>query len=436
MPSSSSAHAKCVAIHPHFLLLLIARIVLMLTPHVFNKADRYAERREASMDSWSPDPIERHSGQLGTSDRPHSPQWKARPEAPECVLKSASKPQHVLPPLSREGSHFDHDRRLPPPRSWSTTEYSHPRDRPFDRSRTASVSLAEPRMNNNESRQQRPSYPVSLSVFNSPTATYMWPGFQAASQMSHPPVIYVNYDSKDSTRSASTSSVSSIHDSPVISSPALTHYDRSATNMLPQKRRSTSPDVQEPQDVACPDLLFQKHYGANEVQLSDMDQRPQSAQRSQQQNGLPPPQLIRPFSTALARTSSANNSVTSSDDDQLRTSREGSPQTSEAGKHGSVTQTTIRRPSPRGDADTWERYAKPTLSADGTTRKWLCTWPTPEDPRSDICAYSSKKQLVKRHVETTHLRYKPFICDVCKKGFPQKTSLDTHMHGQCVLVPL
>jgi len=27
---------------------------------------------------------------------------------------------------------------------------------------------------------------------------------------------------------------------------------------------------------------------------------------------------------------------------------------------------------------------------------------------------------------------RPFICDVCGKKFPQKTSLDTHMHGQYV----
>lgn len=101
--------------------------------------------------------------------------------------------------------------------------------------------------------------PVSLSVFNSPTATYMWPGFQAASQMSHPPVIYVNYDNRDAMRSASTNSALSRHDSPVIScvhrfncqrgrspifvsSPVLTHRDRSTTNMIPRKRRSTSPD--------------------------------------------------------------------------------------------------------------------------------------------------------------------------------------------------
>ncbi|KAF8845764.1 hypothetical protein BDN67DRAFT_297523 [Paxillus ammoniavirescens] len=382
------------------------------------------------MESPSPDYIGRHSGQSGATVRPRSPQWKARPEAPECILKA--KPQHVLPPLSREGFNFDHDRRLPPPRSWSTSEHSRLRDRPIARSRTASFSLAEPRTNN-ESRQQRPSYPVSLSVFNSPTATYMWPGFQAASQMSHPPVIYVNYDSRDPTRSASTSSVSSLHDSPVISSPALTHYDRSATNMLPQKRRSTSPDGHVSPRQTCSFRNIMEPM--SQVQLADdQDQRPQSAQRSQQQDWLPHTRLNPAVTTSLTRTPSMINSVTSSDDDQLRTSREGSPQACDAGERCEVSQPAVRRPSPRGGTETWERYARPTLAPDGTTRKWLCTWPVVEEGKS-ICAYGSKKQLVKRHIETTHLRYKPFVCDVCKKGFPQKTSLDTHMHGHTGSTP-
>ena len=108
----------------------------------------------------------------------------------------------------------------------------------------------------------------------------------------------------------------------------------------------------------------------------------------------------------LVRATSVNNSLTSSEDDQLKTSREGSPQISEASEGIVVTRPTTRRQSPRSDADAWERYAKPTLSPDGTTRKWQCTWPTPEDRKKPTCEYTSKKQLVKRHVETTHLRYK------------------------------
>ncbi|KAG6378559.1 hypothetical protein JVT61DRAFT_12824 [Boletus reticuloceps] len=298
------------------------------------------------------------------------------------------------------------------------------------RSRIASTSLAEPRANNDSLQR-----PVSLSVFNSPTATYMWPGLQAASQMSHPPIIYVNYDNRDSMRSASTSSALSVHDSPVISSPALTHlhYDRSATSILPKKRRSTSPEERASSVRNASSRNAMESTGL--ARLSDQG-RPQYMQSSQKQNKHPPLQPIRPSTIASGRAASVNNySVTSEEDDQLRTSREPSPQISEASEGETVSRPAVRRQSPRGDVDAWERYAKPTLSPDGTTRKWQCTWPTPEDRKKPTCEYTSKKQLVKRHVETTHLRYKPFICEVCKKGFPQKTSLDTHMHGHTGSTP-
>lgn len=142
--------------------------------------------------------------------------------------------------------------------------------------------------------------------------------------------------------------------------------------------------------------------------MSDKDRYPQSTQSTQQNNRHPSlHHHHRPFTSALGRAASVNNcSLTSSEDDQLRTSREASPQISEASEGETVTQPTTRRQSPRADADAWERYAKPTLSPDGTTRKWQCTWPTPEDRKKPTCEYTSKKQLVKRHVETTHLRYK------------------------------
>jgi hypothetical protein len=128
-----------------------------------------------------------------------------------------------------------------------------------------------------------------------------------------------------------------------------------------------------------------------------------------------------------------------SDGDERHRRHEDSPCTSDT-SDPHITRAAIPAKS---ESDEWEKYACFTL--DGTTRKWLCTWPTESGGQ---CNYMSKKQLVKRHVETTHLRYKyatlviyefhllsllisrPFVCCICSKGFPQKTSLDTHMHGQ------
>ncbi|KIM53807.1 hypothetical protein SCLCIDRAFT_410861 [Scleroderma citrinum Foug A] len=260
----------------------------------------------------------------------------------------------------------------------------------------------------NEGRQPRPSYPVSLSVFNSPTATYMWPSFQAASQMKHPPVIYVNYDHKEPTRSASVSSVSSLHNSPIIPSPTAVHADRLVTNMLPRKRRSSSPD-ERPTPTFRTLVEPLRH-----VVLADRDASQVSSPRLRQTDSASQFSRDQPSSAVMARHVSSNSA---SSEDEHKAPRDDSPQVSEA------------------DGEAWERYAKPTLSEDGATRRWQCTWTTTESGKTTDCKYTSKKQLVKRHVETTHLRFKPFVCEVCKKGFPQKTSLDTHMHGHTGSTP-
>ncbi|KAI6164852.1 hypothetical protein EDD17DRAFT_1558363 [Pisolithus thermaeus] len=190
----------------------------------------------------------------------------------------------------------------------------------------------------------------------------------------------------DSTRSASTSSMSSLHNSPTISSPATSHPDHLVTNVR------TLPDA-TPSFTSLVKPL-------SHVYLGDRDAGQRNLQGLQRSDGLP----------------------------RL-------PGSSEASERSLTAGPVIRRPSPKGDGEAWEKYAKPTLSADGTTRRWQCTWTTSELGRVTDCQYTSKKQLVKRHVETTHLRFKPFVCEVCKKGFPQKTSLDTHMHGHTGSTP-
>jgi hypothetical protein len=53
----------------------------------------------------------------------------------------------------------------------------------------------------------------------------------------------------------------------------------------------------------------------------------------------------------------------------------------------------------------WERFARLIKLPDCTTR-WQCHWRTMDDGAEVDCGYLSKKQLVKRHIETTHLKYK------------------------------
>ena len=168
-----------------------------------------------------------HLGQIGTSE-PLECSFEALSSCVKfrSLQRSSDWNARGMLSLSHKGFNFDQDHRLPPPQCWNITERS-PLQEPSTRymcffslfkcSRptwcTSSSFLPEER-SRNEARQPRPSYPLSLSVFNAPTATYMWPTFQAASQMKHPPVIYVNYN-KGHTGSASVSSVSSLHNSPL-----------------------------------------------------------------------------------------------------------------------------------------------------------------------------------------------------------------------------
>jgi len=66
---------------------------------------------------------------------------------------------------------------------------------------------------------------------------------------------------------------------------------------------------------------------------------------------------------------------------------------------------TILTPSLLRTEEEWEAFARPIKLPDGTP-KWQCRWRTMDDGVEVDCRYESKKQLVKRHVETTHLKYK------------------------------
>lgn len=53
----------------------------------------------------------------------------------------------------------------------------------------------------------------------------------------------------------------------------------------------------------------------------------------------------------------------------------------------------------------WEGFAQLIKLPDGAS-KWQCHWRTMDDGVEVNCGYLSKKQLVKRHIETTHLKYR------------------------------
>jgi hypothetical protein len=62
-------------------------------------------------------------------------------------------------------------------------------------------------------------------------------------------------------------------------------------------------------------------------------------------------------------------------------------------------------PSSSKSEDEWEGFARPIELPDGTS-KYQCHWRTMDEGIEVNCGYTSKKQLVKRHIETTHLKYR------------------------------
>jgi len=72
---------------------------------------------------------------------------------------------------------------------------------------------------------------------------------------------------------------------------------------------------------------------------------------------------------------------------------------------------TIARSTLKSEEE-WEGFAQLIKLPDGTP-KWQCHWRTMDDGVEVNCGYLSKKQLVKRHVETTHLKYRQ-VASICK----------------------
>ncbi|KAJ7129691.1 hypothetical protein C8R44DRAFT_777410 [Mycena epipterygia] len=271
--------------------------------------------------------------------------------------------------------------------------------------------------------------PPSLSVFNAPTATFFWPNFRASSQMKHGPVLYARYHDMSSASSSSDSEDSQFGSEDI----------RRVSSPPPSCRGRPGPDeVYTPTLKERPPGTYRKREPPVEIQRSNPfpvnrsiyvlgSERPTSPESSNASEyasgifdiGLPPRQdhrssfAVGPSVSALGSRRPSPSTTTStvySESDQM------SP--------------TLSHPVPgqllaaHTPIQNWETYAIQIRNPEGGIA-YQCTWSTPDGP----CHYWSKKQLVKRHVETTHLKFKPFVCDICSKAFPQKTSLDIHRHG-------
>lgn len=74
----------------------------------------------------------------------------------------------------------------------------------------------------------------------------------------------------------------------------------------------------------------------------------------------------------------------------------------------------------------WQKHCVRIFLDDGKAQ-FRCTW-IRDDTKSGKCEYQGKRQLVQRHIETTHLNIRRYIClwPGCNQRYGQKSAFDVH----------
>ncbi|KZP17285.1 hypothetical protein FIBSPDRAFT_1046967 [Athelia psychrophila] len=283
--------------------------------------------------------------------------------------------------------------------------------------------------------------PQSLSVFNAPTATFMWPDFQSSSQMGTVPKIYVDYNRDRPPpeepihalhRSSSGYAVS---ESSEEASPTLSQKRKPSTDLPRPEKKTSLNNILEPfksLDSSAPRRRILMNSTRRKIQIAHQrsaSPEPQVGQSSRTSHPTQPIQKPNYQAQFVPRHDHSPRQEDRSPESPEDSRTLGTP----SGHSESVS--TIMTSSFKNEEE-WETSAQPFKAPDGSA-KWQasCLWKTYDNGKECLCMYTAKKQLVKRHVETTHLKYRPFVCSICDKKFPQKTSLDTHMHGHTGATP-
>ncbi|RPD67307.1 hypothetical protein L226DRAFT_529659 [Lentinus tigrinus ALCF2SS1-7] len=289
------------------------------------------------------------------------------------------------------------------------------------------------------------SYPAKktqlpLSVYELPTATYMWARWTPREEAprSREPVIYVKYrppqcdvDSSSGYSRATSSSSSqtfSSHPSPVSTPPPSYSARKRCSSVDSDYESATSPSDR-----------FLKH---PRLSHNNAPRRVVSARSASPPTlPAPPSYKLRPVDKAEANVS---HRFGAESDVEIRPARHPHPghQSNSSSGGGAILVRSIapaavpafdnaalraiREDDPRKNE--WTKYTHPPPDT-STGTDFECTWEIKErDGTTRRCGYSSKKHLVKRHIESKHLQLRPCVCPVCGKGFAQKSNLDTHLN--------
>lgn len=254
-----------------------------------------------------------------------------------------------------------------------------------------------------------------VSVYEAPTGTYMWPSFKPSSKMSHSPVLFQVVDYKDagSPASENESDNHSIQSSLEGTPPPPPAYSYPSTSASCSRKRRPSTDIPSP-ELGSAIIEPLRKVRVSSGRLSDRQIPEDIAMNANDET--------KGATKGVVYSRGHINYILNSTDDTA-----GPSIGAELSQSVPSSVPSKPRASPPA-AENWEIYARQVKRSDGSLA-YQCLWTTKDNDASVPCLYTSKKQLVKRHVETTHLKVKRFICEICNKAFPQKTSLDIHKHG-------
>ncbi|KAF8655230.1 hypothetical protein AX16_003136 [Volvariella volvacea WC 439] len=208
-------------------------------------------------------------------------------------------------------------------------------------------------------------FPPSLSVYNAPTATYAWPRLQPASEMSGSPVIFVKYANSETPSPPPTySATPSPQPSDCSRSPKRSREDSESDPELPAYV-DTRPDHVLSRSATTVGVSVTTSQ-LDRLRLSSRDASP-----------IPEGNRYPPIPAPVSSRASSMNAI--------------------------INGGSLSRSSSRTEVN-WEHYAV-RERRNGVT-VFRCRWVKEQDGKHGECGYTAQKQLVKRHIDTTHLRKK------------------------------
>ncbi|KAK0468341.1 uncharacterized protein EV420DRAFT_1635591 [Desarmillaria tabescens] len=254
-----------------------------------------------------------------------------------------------------------------------------------------------------DKRSSRSSNPT-LRQFATPTGTFRWAGLGHAKDAWRQDIReYRDTDSSSGssyTRESSPATTSQSGASPKLPISSLSHTDTpTVTTLLESLQRTSIADVpsspkarrsESPRPSSSPvDSSHQELNG--ESQDSHTRQSPDS---------IIPPRTIQ-SNTDLSKPTTIPR---------------------ESSSRGRV---------PNYDKKAWEKYAEKK-----TDKEYTCQWSQHFPDRSQTCIYEALRPLMKRHVETVHLKYKTHCCKYCDRLFPQASIQVTFDDDTCSVVKI